>query len=135
SLAAVAPAMGIVQAGPSLWGWWISLVSRIRDARARRREADLRPPTAVEQLAALPSDPALRLAALDGLLRLALAVREDVPSNELDRAAAIANLPEDLAQRTAALVQQLDRARFADGPPPSLATDLEQLIRDLEPAP
>ena len=90
---------------------------------ARRKKA---PPRASRQLRHLPDDPAERLAAMDGVLRLALANRAGSAVSELDRSAVIATLPDDLATRVRALGDALDLARFA-----GQSADFEQELREV----
>jgi hypothetical protein len=95
----------------------------------RRREARRRPPSARDALAALPTDRAERLAALDGAIRLALAARLGAPVGELDRAAAVAALKPDLREQVGEITRRLDRARFAeDGGSDDLLADVTAVV-------
>ena len=107
---------------------------RVAKARARRAAVEAaRPPTTAEVLAQLPTDPAARLAGLDGALRLAIAQHIGVEVVHLDRPAAIAGLGEPLSGRLSELVQALDRARFAGQPAGrDLEEEVRQAIRALE---
>jgi hypothetical protein len=73
-----------------------------------------RPVTPLSYLDQLPSDHYHRLGQLDGALRLALSQYAGVEVNKLERDAAIASLPKDLAERVNTVTLALDRSRFAE---------------------
>jgi hypothetical protein len=94
---------------------------------ARREQARaVRPPRGADLLAALPTDPAERLTALDGAIRLAW---QGVPKPEDGGAA----LPEDLAAELNDLVAVLDVVRFAGrAAPPDLEPRVTALVAALD---
>lgn len=81
-----------------------------------------------QRLARLPPPGPQRLTALDEALRLALAQAADMPIATLERAAALATLPPELAARVERVWGVLDRARFAADAVPA---DLDAQVRDV----
>jgi hypothetical protein len=82
--------------------------------RRRRREATRAPPTALDALRSLPSDPAERLVAYDTALRRLEAQAKD----------------DALREELRALRARLGRVRFGDGrPDPELEADLRDLAK------
>ena len=122
----------VVAAGPGVGIGLLSVVERFRSWKERRRVRALRPPTAAEALGRLPTEPEARLAALDAVIRLALAARVQVEVVALDRAAALASLPDPLRERVAEVSRLLDRARFAGDPSDDLLADVRAVVALLE---
>ena len=116
---------------PALWVLFLAVVERLRERARVRREALDRPPTAAERLRHLPDDRPGRLAALDAVVRQALADHGGIEVRQLDRDASIAALPVELASRLRAAVQVLDRARFAGGPDDGIEETVRELVREL----
>lgn len=101
-------------------------VARLR----RRKERELTPR---QRLSRLPSDPSERLAELDAALRHALARKVGQDVQDLDRAAAIASLPESLRDRIVELTRRMDRARFGgSGSDEGFEVEVKDIIRALE---
>ena len=83
-------------------------------ARRRSRVTEERPPTAAELVAALPADPAERLAVLDQALRLCEVA---------------ASSPEEIRE----LRKRLGRVRFGGGEPdPTLEDDIRRLVQRVD---
>lgn len=97
---------------------------QLSNVRLRPREVEMTPR---RRLARLPQEPAARLQALDGALRLALARAVDVPISKLDRSYALTLLPTEVAELVRPVVLRLDRARFAEQATSS--QDLESEVR------
>lgn len=127
----LAPFAGGIFALPAFTVLGLAAAERLRAIAARRRVAAERPPTVAERLAGLPEDRLGRLAALDGVLRQALAERSGVPLAQLDRDAAVAALPPPLDDRVRALWRSLDRARFAAGPSEGVEEAVRVLVAEL----
>ena len=84
-----------------------------------------------QRLARLPADPQRRLAELDAALRHALARATAQPIERLDRDAAMAQLPEALAEKVSETTRQLDRARFGEGAMKDVLARLEAAVKAL----
>jgi len=118
--------------GLTLFGQGMAALRRRWKERAVAEEG---PPGPFSYLRGLSEDPEERLAAFDGALRQALANREGVVVGALDRTAAIAALPDDVAEEVTALTQRLDRARYGGGAmSESLETEVRRVVSRVEAA-
>lgn len=127
----VAPVAGGLFALPAFAVLGLAVIERVKRDLERRRAANDRPPTVAERLADLPEDRLERLAALDAVMRQALAEKVGVPLVDLDRDRALTGLPADLAERLRVTWRALDRARFASGPSDGLEDAVRSRIAEL----
>ncbi len=126
-VAVAATLAAFASAAPSGGVFFLVGLARVRRWLEARAEAQRRPPSPRELLAALPDDPERRLAVLDGALRLALARYAEVDPSALDRAAVLEALPEPVRDQVMSVSASLDRARFAGLP---TDRDLASEVRD-----
>jgi hypothetical protein len=113
-----------------LGGWDLGMATR-RVLQAWRARAQQKPTSPLERLVHAPTEPQARLAACDSALREALALAAGTTPANLDRDAAIAQLPAPLGENVAALTRALDRARFGTGGGDSLWTEAHQVVQQL----
>jgi len=100
--------------------------------RRRREEQQAGPQAPFSHLRALPDDPAARLARYDAAIRQALANRHGVSVGALDRDAAVADLPDKVADLVRELFRRLDRARYGGADAGDLETAVRKVIRYVE---
>lgn len=118
--------------GVTLVGQGVAALRRRWRNRVRAEEG---PPKPFAHLRGLPDDPAARLAAFDAALRQALANREGVPVGALDRSAAIAKLPDAVADAVRALTTELDRARYGGrSASDALESEVRRVVAQVEAA-
>lgn len=121
-----------ISALPAAYLGLMAVVGRMRRRLRDRAQARHRPPTARELLRSLPADPMERLAALDMVLRQALATRAGVEPSELNRNELLKTLPEPLARQIEEVTRCLDRARFASGDSEGVGSDVTAIVAELE---